>query len=119
MILEIKPQTKLRPRFSGHAYTDPKTKKYEEAIGTLYLAGKGKMHTGKLKVYIRFCFAVKDKKKQFAFKDTKPDIDNLIKSLLDGLNGVAWKDDAQIVEIKAAKLYHDYDFILLDITEVD
>ena len=37
----------------------------------------------------------------------KPDIDNIIKAVLDGLNGVAFKDDAQVVFISAQKLYSD------------
>lgn len=33
----------------------------------------------------------------------RPDLDNLEKSILDGLNGTAWSDDCQIVEIISAK----------------
>lgn len=32
-----------------------------------------------------------------------PDIDNLIKSILDGLNGIAWEDDKQVIEVKAQR----------------
>ena len=35
----------------------------------------------------------------------KPDIDNLIKSVADGANGVAWVDDKQIAKITARKIY--------------
>ena len=31
------------------------------------------------------------------------DIDNYVKTILDGLNGVAWKDDSQVVKITAVK----------------
>lgn len=35
----------------------------------------------------------------------KPDMDNIIKAVLDGLNGVAFRDDAQVQRISAAKWY--------------
>lgn len=33
----------------------------------------------------------------------KPDLDNLAKPVLDALNGVAWKDDSQIFELRIQK----------------
>lgn len=35
----------------------------------------------------------------------KPDCDNMVKFVLDCLNGRAWPDDAQISELYARKLY--------------
>ncbi len=35
----------------------------------------------------------------------KPDIDNCAKIILDGLNGVAFKDDAQVTDIRVTKRY--------------
>jgi Holliday junction resolvase RusA-like endonuclease len=40
---------------------------------------------------------------------SRPDIDNLVKSCTDGLNGIAYIDDAQITELKAIKRYHSGD----------
>lgn len=37
----------------------------------------------------------------------RPDLDNLIKSIKDGLNGVAWEDDSQVVGVHAHKVYAD------------
>ena len=35
----------------------------------------------------------------------RPDIDNLVKIVLDGLNGVAFMDDKQVIELYAIKRY--------------
>jgi len=35
----------------------------------------------------------------------KPDIDNLAKCILDALNGVLWRDDAQVVDLWMSKRY--------------
>ena len=53
----------------------------------------------------------KRKKKMPPLEDiphtTKPDIDNLIKFVLDCGNGIIWKDDRYINSIKAKKVYSD------------
>lgn len=38
---------------------------------------------------------------------TKPDIDNLAKSIKDGLSKVLWHDDSQVYELVARKWYSD------------
>jgi Holliday junction resolvase RusA-like endonuclease len=40
------------------------------------------------------------------FSDKRPDIDNLAKSVIDGLNGVAFKDDGQISDLHITKKFH-------------
>lgn len=40
-----------------------------------------------------------------AWPAVKPDVDNYLKTVLDALNGVAWKDDAQVVDVAIAKRY--------------
>lgn len=34
-----------------------------------------------------------------------PDIDNQMKAAADALNGIAWKDDAQIVDARLSRRY--------------
>lgn len=36
---------------------------------------------------------------------TKPDIDNVVKAIFDGCNGVLWRDDVQVVNVCVAKRY--------------
>ena len=38
----------------------------------------------------------------------RPDVDNLIKTVLDGLNGIAWKDDAQVIEVTGRKEWGNF-----------
>lgn len=40
-------------------------------------------------------------------KATNPDLDNLTKLVLDAMQGIFFRDDAQIVSLMATKLYHD------------
>ena len=35
----------------------------------------------------------------------KPDVDNVIKIILDALNGFAWHDDSQVVNLQIEKKY--------------
>jgi Holliday junction resolvase RusA-like endonuclease len=35
----------------------------------------------------------------------RPDGDNLLKAVGDGLNGVAWKDDSQVASARIVKIY--------------
>lgn len=38
---------------------------------------------------------------------TLPDIDKLVRAILDALTGIVWRDDAQVVAIEAYKRYSD------------
>lgn len=48
----------------------------------------------------------------------KPDLDNLIKFSLDCLNGEVWKDDRQIISIKAIKAYSSTPLTKISIQEI-
>lgn len=36
---------------------------------------------------------------------TKPDTDNVVKAIFDGMNGVVWRDDVQAVDLRVRKRY--------------
>lgn len=35
----------------------------------------------------------------------RPDLDNIVKAIKDGANGVTWKDDSQVIDVRASKRY--------------
>lgn len=48
----------------------------------------------------------------------KPDIDKLLRAVLDSLTGVAFKDDAQVVQTRTAKRYSHRDYVDITVSEV-
>ncbi|WP_323694508.1 RusA family crossover junction endodeoxyribonuclease [Staphylococcus pseudintermedius] len=52
------------------------------------------------------------------YKNTKPDLDNLLKTVLDAGNGKLWNDDNQIVEIRTFNLLSFEELGQLDLTEL-
>lgn len=50
---------------------------------------------------------------------TKPDADNVVKAVFDGLNGVAWHDDVQVVELSVAKMYADTPGVFVTVQPLD
>ena len=127
------PQGKARPRFShGHAYTPDATKKYENMTAFLYRRAANGFFFDKetpISVTILVYFSVpkntSKKKKEVmlnggAFPVRKPDADNIAKIILDALNGTAYHDDAQIVQLSVRKQYaenNSVEVILEDICQ--
>lgn len=67
-----------------------------------------------IKIYLQFLFQSKrswsKRKTEMALNGelthtSKPDLDNLIKSITDALTGLVWNDDSQIYELHAEKRY--------------
>lgn len=117
IVIKGKPVGKQRPRFTkrGTVYTPKETSDYEKQVAALYKAAKGEMLEGNLKLIIEAYYPIptsakktdKDLMKNNIIRPykSKPDIDNVVKIILDGLNGVAFKDDVAVVSIVANKYY--------------
>lgn len=137
MILNIEPKPQARPRFARRgnfttAYEDKEMKAWKNKcrflIAKLY-AGQSALE-GALKTKVRFYikppqYISKVKKNKQSLTDEtipvskKADLDNYIKALFDSANGILYKDDGQIAEIYAVKVYSTSPRIEFEIEVID
>lgn len=123
MVYEFEVPAKIvgkgRPRlnsYTGQVYTPTKTKDYESLVEQYFLLKYPRYKTieGRAKVSITAFFeipkstskAMKEQMMENTISPTKkPDIDNVVKIVLDSMNKFAFKDDTQITKIEVEKLY--------------
>jgi len=115
------PVAKERPRLSNfggfaHAYTPPKTVRFEKVVrnyAALAMAGQVAID-GPVAVEIRVFLPVPaswSRKRCAAalagelYPVGRPDLDNYLKAILDGMNKVVITDDARVVGILSSKAY--------------
>lgn len=126
--VEGKPQGKARPRVTRHgAYTPKKTKDYEAKIRAAWRAQTQDYYGERQISVMIFAYfeppksAPKAKKARMlagGIRPTvKPDGDNIAKAICDALNGVAYKDDAQIVMLAVRKSYAPKAFVKVIVCE--
>ena len=126
------PQGKGRPRFTrtGHAFTPAKTAEYERQIRQAYTRQCGQTFPDdaalRVKIVAWFSVPASDSKARRDMKlkhkmlpIKKPDWDNIGKVVCDALNGVAYKDDAQIVTAVVYKFYGDQPRVEVEIKTED
>jgi Holliday junction resolvase RusA-like endonuclease len=127
------PQGKARPRVvkdkrtgKTKAYTPDKTVAYEELVRARYKAVAGndnfKEHSLEVCVTAYFGIPKSKSKKQKAlmlsnviYPVKKPDCDNIAKIICDALNGIAYKDDSQIVKLSVYKAYAEIPSVKVEI----
>ena len=121
-IIPGKPQPKQRPRVTSHGtYTPQATVDYERLVGwqcrSVY---KGKPITQAVKLTVRVFVKLPKRtvKEKGDWHTSRPDLDNIIKSIKDGLNGTAYEDDSQIVYLVATKQWASEDYVIVEIEEV-
>ncbi len=108
------PRGKGRPRIARRgdfvrAYTDDKTAAYENLVAmSASTAHRGRPPMdGPLKVTALFYMPrPKSAPKRVILPATKPDLDNMVKAVLDGCNQAGiWADDSRVVCLHAVKMY--------------
>lgn len=117
--IEGKPLAKGRPRFRKvgsfmSTYTPQETLNYENLVKTIYQINHDTYFNSEITSEITVYF---DIPKSTSKKNTllmlneeikhtkKPDCDNLAKTILDALNGIAFKDDSQVTDLIIRKRY--------------
>ena len=128
-----KAQAKQRPRMgrSGVVYTPKETLVYENYVKMCYSDYANQFgwlpYENQVRAEIEVLVAVpksdsKTKKKAkiegMIRPAVKPDCDNLAKSILDSLNGLAYHDDKQVVELSVKKYYAENAEVRVRLTEV-
>lgn len=73
---------------------------------------------GPLSLSLEFTYEWPKKRPPTAYRCSRPDLDNLVKMVADGLNEVCWQDDQQIVDLRAVKLYGDVPGISIRIVPI-
>lgn len=93
-----RPVPKQRPRMgrNGNVYTPRKCRDYEEAVGWAARQVFKNPYDGPVELQVKVYLNSKS-----------GDLDNYIKAISDGLNGVAWRDDSQVFRIKADMVVND------------
>lgn len=107
---------KQRPRHmrNGHTYTPTKTTEFEQMVAYLYreacikhfgFVRKAERHAPvTVEIDITRPLPKSRPKGMESEPDTfKPDVDNIAKIVLDGLNGVAYEDDSQVTSLHVMK----------------
>lgn len=132
MVITIpgKPVGKARPRFRRAGfkvitYTPPENKKYEKEVARIYKQSIGVLYTDiplRVRILAKFPIPESWSKKKKALKgeimpNKKPDLDNIAKIILDGLNGVAYTDDKQVTSMEIEKVYSDEPCVVVYIAE--
>lgn len=117
IVIPGKPMAKQRPRLGKvGVYTPNPTLNYENFVKWCFKESSGKMLNGEIIVMIKAYFpvlkSVSKKQREKMLQDEikpakKPDLDNIAKIVLDSLNGLAYKDDSQVVKMQIEKYYSD------------
>lgn len=129
LILDMEPRGKGRHRTtkSGHVYTPAGTRAAQKAIQFEARRQGIRLQRGPLRVDVYSWFPIpaswpKWKKKAALRREIwptkKPDRDNLDKLILDSLNGIAWRDDTQVVDGRIVKQYGARGVILVEIQPI-
>ena len=105
-----KPRGKQRPRMCIRfgkqiTYTPKQTTEYEKLVKASYIAVSRTFFAKDVPLEVNILAFFSGKYSNNDWMTKKPDSDNIIKIILDGLNKVAFYDDAQVCKLYFEKRY--------------
>ena len=105
-----KPRGKQRPRLTNIGgknivYTPKQTSEYEKLVKASYIAVSRTFFEKDVPLEVNILAFFSGKYSNNDWMTKKPDSDNIIKIILDGLNKVAFYDDAQVCKLYFEKKY--------------
>lgn len=134
LTIPVAPQPQSRPRFTArgryvHAYENKKITMYKRMVAATYQSYFGAVKPTEKAIAVDVVFyrpvqkSISKIERQRrltgeSLPAIKPDIDNYVKAILDALNGVAFRDDKQIISLNAKKLYSDKPRTEIEIKEI-
>ena len=132
-IVEGNPVAKARARVTkAGTYTPEKTKSYEKQIALIAKMEASRQGFNITESAVEMIVIAHfsppkswtKKKRSDAIsglikKTTKPDLDNIVKSIKDALNGIVYIDDNQVTDIIARKRYGDEPCIQVRVKEIE
>lgn len=105
-----KPYPLRRPRRAknGGMFDPVENREAKKLIGMIARQQVKQPYAGPVEVHCLFKFArpkSHSKTNPPPYHQTKPDVDNLVKTVLDAMSWIVWEDDKQVVSLSAAKVW--------------
>jgi Holliday junction resolvase RusA-like endonuclease len=124
-VIPGKPFAKQRARSTrqGRVYTPKETVSFERTVGQIAMQHFTSPIEGPVRLCVtaHFCppasWSAKKRAAHIGQPHTqRPDIDNCIKAISDGLNRIAWGDDGQVAEIVAMKRWAETEKTIVEVS---
>lgn len=110
-----------RPRFNnGRAFTADRQRGAKDSLSWAIAMGWGKPKIPRetpVSLCVEFVFRAAKKKDIGQLRPRRPDIDNLLKLVMDAMQGVVFEDDGQIADVRVMKRWGETSETRIEIVE--
>lgn len=116
-IAKQRPRVTITRRGRVYAYTPRETREWEQVVGwEARRHWTGDPHEGPLEIWLEFYFP---RPRRGRSPWPLVDVDNAGKAVLDGLKGVVYPNDVQVVKLHISKAFGDEPGVSIRIAEAD